>query len=541
MARQHFLFWSQKSRMKAWVLWLLPICWVAMASISLAAQTLPYAQDGMEAGSTAIEVASWQTFSAPLQIAGNGARVVEDGAWIRFLLRRTNPGDGGDPRLQGFAYAQSNAIALSASWRRLIMEGRWSYQPLAGNPHPVLRIGLFARYPVLPHALRKDGTRLRNALLIDYRISDNSLEALTINGRGKLRQQRFSLAMGAKSAFFRLQLERGGRGHIRWSLFMRNAGEPDATWHKVAASSRLSAFQGIALQHIYIRVGGYIADPPGNEAEATFEQVRMRIEQATASSSKRVAHSARKQSLKGVQVINGWEVVLAVPMEVKACLEILPAYPGATNRPVYHVFRDVSIQDYDPRGFLVHAASWEAIADYYRNHPPHGTGWMMQVGDHMVIWQRGKEFIRLGITPTGVLDVYNIYFEACSIGASHPDICESGDNFPLPADAMMLAGNETALHHALRKVTITRFAGMVLSNHTRSYHVKISLRALYHWYRHHIPSGARLVVDKAPASHVEWALLAWELPSSPRYRVVAFLYRVGRKETIIIRNCLAFQ
>ena len=100
------------------------------------------------------------------------------------------------------------------------------------------------------------------------------------------------------------------------------------------------------------------------------------------------------------------------------CMQYVPIMPGATNEPLFYVKPGVSIQNDDPRNYLIRAPR-KRVTAYYRSHPPKGKGWILHESSNLLEWKRGESQVVIGISPTGVDGITSIYFHACNLA---PDV-----------------------------------------------------------------------------------------------------------------------
>ena len=352
-------------------------------------------------------------------LAGNGARVsayTENSA--TFLLPRQERNPSQKAEEEAFAYLLSQSVALPADWSVIRLSGRWwldpGEDPDAADLH--MAIGVFGRYPALPHGLEGHGIHLRRFLQIAHSAVAMG-PVIAEAGDGRIRRQKAQTLLTAPMAPrpFILEVRRSGRHTVSWILHER----VDGQWKAVAHGKGLRLFSRAGKAAVIIRIGAWGASAGATARKAFFDRLKLRVLSASPTHDR---PRTRKQRLVRPQyTIKGGAGVVRMSENLRVCLKYIALPPGATNAAVVPVRPGMSIRNtgsYGVQNFLVRMRE-DALKNWFLRHPPEGPGWIVEIKDGRIIWWRGNTYINIQYSRTGVTN-YSSFLLYCEEGEWRP-------------------------------------------------------------------------------------------------------------------------
>ncbi len=338
-------------------------------------------------------------------LMGNGARVASfDEHSATFLLPGQAEPAGSTSRSDAFAYLLSQRVSLPARWTVIRLTGRWwvdpGEDPNAGDVH--VAIGLFGRYPTVPHGLAEEGEHLTHFLQISHSAHTTGPDVVSA-GEGRIGKSRAKVALTAplNPRPFILEVRRHEHSSVSWTFHER----VDGHWTIVARGGGLFLFPPQTGAGIYVRIGAWGAAANTNERKAYFDTIRLHV--FTESKEQGKIQSARKEHLSWRQGDRSKALVVRMNKVLRICLKHVSLPPGATNTAEVTYGAGMSIRNtgpYGPQNFIVPMKEDE-LKLWFLRHPPAGEGWIAEIGNGRIIWWRGKAFVSIQYGRTGVDDL----------------------------------------------------------------------------------------------------------------------------------------
>jgi hypothetical protein len=288
-----------------------------------------------------------------------------------------------------------------------------------------------------------------------------------------------------------------------------------------------------------------------SDAEVLFRLLDGRKEIGCLSGLIVIEIGGKRYELHGGELLrfrNGhWEIILLetedemLPKTFSECMKFVPIMPGATNASRYPVGGGTTIRNEDTlHSYLVHA-SVSKVMEYYRTHPPKGSGWRLKEKNHLLTWSNGIMQVVIGIGPTGVDTITNIYFHYCGRalesrgsaeekhrrndlegtksgekeyprergrehydqldGLGNPELRSCLKIVPHPSGFIRLNGRSSMLQKSIADTGWQE----------ESYRGSEDAVFVYDFFRQYLPSQARKISVAAPDDHLH-AYIGWELP-----------------------------
>ena len=468
----------------------------------------------------------WQSMSS------NGSKVeLRSSSEAVITLRRTIPGPKADLATHGYGYILSNPLLLPTGWKSVSFSGRWWQEPAPSTNYPEMTMMILGRYPALIHGKKREGIWLGNYLEVSY---DSWYRKLKFRDHGtglEAKEWKIDRSIPLSPRPFFLKIKHNENKQISWDYYEWIGGK----WQHIQHQEYSELFEGTNSGKLYWKLGAWTTWEHPTTVKIHFDRLAFRVYFGKETITKdRNDHNLypplefwnQKQKKRKEHKEDGywkksrWKGKLEnLERSMLECvLRWIPLMPGATNARYYQVAKGTEIHNNSPLNFLIHA-SVEEVYEYYRTHPPAGGCWSRTEKPNMITWRRGDSIVNIGITPTGIDTITNIFFHACDI-----------DMRPYECDKDVQQGHKD-LALCLRDFTLTTWlerdearekalnAVKDSEIHVMSFRSFKTLEEMFRFFREHPPKGAEFFTE-SQMENGRCKLLSWQKKTPLPYKEI---------------------